>query len=86
MFIILYVNVQNNNQKSKCMRLLTAHRQAMAERDAQAYDMYQLMVQKGAQKIAAMDAVREKFRIYTYNTVYNILRRESQRREKHVTE
>jgi len=62
------------------MNVLTAHQKSMVDRDAKVYDMYTGLLHQNTRKTAAMDVIRAKFGIYTYNTVYNILKREEKRR------
>jgi hypothetical protein len=62
------------------MKLLTPHQQSMVDRDTKVYDMYTKLLHQNTRKTAAMDAVRAKYGIFTYNTIYNIIKREEKRR------
>jgi hypothetical protein len=64
------------------MNVLTAHQAASIDRDKKVYDMYYDLIDKGSKKTAVMDAIKARFGIYTYKTVYNIITREGKRREK----
>ena len=63
------------------MEVLTAHRKAITSRNAKIYDMYHVLIDRNVGKKAAMDAVKAKHGIYTYDTIYRILRQEAVRRE-----
>jgi len=79
--VLIIRKLQIINQKNKSMQVLTAHRKSMADRNAKIYDMYNQLVDRNVLKTAAMDAVKAKYGIYTYNTIYKILRQEALRRE-----
>jgi hypothetical protein len=64
------------------MDILTAHQQATIDKDKKVFDMYYELCAKGVKKTAAMDAIKNKYGIYTYRTIYNILIREADRRKK----
>jgi hypothetical protein len=65
-------------------QVLTDYQRRKYETDRHIYDMYHQLIDRGAKKMAVMDAIKSKYYLHSYRPIYDSLRREEKRRENRV--